>query len=97
MESTRLARADGGSAEEADRQRACRGRLAFHRGARGGARRSAARPHQAQDGTCAGGCAMNADLLTQTLRAKLASPETTADFDLHGSVNDVLKEVGMSA
>jgi len=36
------------------------------------------------------------DLLTETIVSKLANPETNSDFDLHGAVNDVLKEVGMS-
>jgi crotonobetainyl-CoA:carnitine CoA-transferase CaiB-like acyl-CoA transferase len=36
------------------------------------------------------------DLLTETLQSKLSNPETNSDFDLHGAVNDVLKDVGMS-
>jgi len=36
------------------------------------------------------------DLLTETLQSKLANPERSADFDLHGAVDDVLKDVGMS-
>ena len=36
------------------------------------------------------------DLLTGTIESKLANPETSSDFDLHGAVNDVLKDVGMS-
>jgi crotonobetainyl-CoA:carnitine CoA-transferase CaiB-like acyl-CoA transferase len=36
------------------------------------------------------------DLLTETIVSKLANPETNSDFDLHGAVNDVLKDVGMS-
>jgi len=36
------------------------------------------------------------DLLTETIVSKLANPETNSDFNLHGAVNDVLKEVGMS-
>src|SRR5262249_4430626 len=37
------------------------------------------------------------DLLTETLQAKLANPERSSDFDLHGGVNAVLKDVGMSS
>src|SRR5215468_2348081 len=37
-----------------------------------------------------------ADPLTETIQSKLANPEHSADFDLHGGVNDVLKDVGMS-
>ena len=36
------------------------------------------------------------DLLTETLQSKLANPERSPDFDLHGGVNRVLKDVGMS-
>jgi len=36
------------------------------------------------------------DLLTETLQSKLANPERSSDFDLHGGVNQVLKDVGMS-
>jgi hypothetical protein len=36
------------------------------------------------------------DLLTETLKAKLAHPETSPDFDLHKAVNDVLADVGMT-
>ena len=36
------------------------------------------------------------DLLTKTIVSKLANPETSSDFDFHGAVNDVLKDVGMS-
>ncbi|WFU66110.1 CoA transferase [Bradyrhizobium brasilense] len=36
------------------------------------------------------------DLLTETIVSKLANPETSSDFDFHGAVNDVLKDVGMS-
>src|SRR5579862_9207325 len=32
--------------------------------------------------------------LTETLRAKLANPEQSSNFDLYSSVNDVLKDVG---
>ncbi len=35
--------------------------------------------------------------LTQTLEAKLANPETSAKFDLHEAVNDVLEDVGLTA
>jgi len=37
-----------------------------------------------------------ADLLTAKIQSKLSNPETTSDFDLHGGVNEVLKDVGMS-
>jgi crotonobetainyl-CoA:carnitine CoA-transferase CaiB-like acyl-CoA transferase len=37
------------------------------------------------------------DLLTETLQSKLANPEHSSEFDLHGGVDDVLKDVGMSA
>lgn len=37
------------------------------------------------------------DLLTETIVSKLANPETSPDFDFRGAVNDVLKDVGMSA
>jgi crotonobetainyl-CoA:carnitine CoA-transferase CaiB-like acyl-CoA transferase len=36
------------------------------------------------------------DLLTETIVSKLANPATNSDFDFHGTVNDVLKDVGMS-
>lgn len=36
------------------------------------------------------------DLLTETIVSKLANPETSSDFDLHGAVDDVLGHVGMS-
>jgi crotonobetainyl-CoA:carnitine CoA-transferase CaiB-like acyl-CoA transferase len=36
------------------------------------------------------------DLLTETLRSKLGNPERSSNFDLHGGVNQVLKDVGMS-
>ncbi len=35
--------------------------------------------------------------LTEILQSKLGSPATASDFDLYGGVNDVLKEVGLSA
>ena len=34
--------------------------------------------------------------LTETLKAKLANPETSAEFDLHKAVNDVLGDVGLT-
>src|SRR5215470_7143036 len=37
------------------------------------------------------------DVLTETIQSKLANPESSSNFDLHGAVNDVLKDVGMSA
>src|SRR5215467_13436609 len=37
------------------------------------------------------------DLLTETIETKLANPERSPDFDLHGALNGVLKDVGMSA
>jgi crotonobetainyl-CoA:carnitine CoA-transferase CaiB-like acyl-CoA transferase len=37
------------------------------------------------------------DLLTETIQTKLGNPERTSNFDLHGALNDVLKDVGMSA
>src|SRR5215468_10904789 len=37
------------------------------------------------------------DLLTETLQSKLANPERSSNFDLHGGVNQVLKHVGMSS
>ena len=36
------------------------------------------------------------DLLTDTLESKLAHPQTSPDFDLHRSIQDVLKDVGMT-
>jgi crotonobetainyl-CoA:carnitine CoA-transferase CaiB-like acyl-CoA transferase len=36
------------------------------------------------------------DLLTETIVSKLGNPETSSDFDLHGGVNQVLKDVGLS-
>ncbi len=38
-----------------------------------------------------------AETLTETLQSKLSNPATASDFDLYGSVNDVLKDVGMAA
>ena len=37
------------------------------------------------------------DLLTQTIQSKLGNPERSPNFDFHGAVNDVLKDVAMSA
>src|SRR5262249_27428066 len=36
------------------------------------------------------------DVLTRTLQSKLANPERSSDFDLHGGLNEVLRDVGMS-
>src|SRR5215831_16947322 len=36
------------------------------------------------------------DLLTETIVSKLANPATSSDFDFHGAVNDVLKDVGLT-
>ncbi len=36
------------------------------------------------------------DLLTETIVSKLANPVSNSDFDFHGTVNDVLKDVGLS-
>jgi crotonobetainyl-CoA:carnitine CoA-transferase CaiB-like acyl-CoA transferase len=38
-----------------------------------------------------------ADLLTEILQSKLRHPETSPEFDLHRGVNQVLKDVGMTA
>jgi crotonobetainyl-CoA:carnitine CoA-transferase CaiB-like acyl-CoA transferase len=35
--------------------------------------------------------------LTEKLQSKLSNPATAADFDLHGSVNEVLKDIGLTA
>ena len=37
------------------------------------------------------------DLLTETLKAKLSNPVSSPDFDLHGGVEQMLKDVGMTA
>jgi len=37
------------------------------------------------------------DLLTETIQRKLGTAEHSSNFDLHGALNDVLKDVGMSA
>jgi crotonobetainyl-CoA:carnitine CoA-transferase CaiB-like acyl-CoA transferase len=39
----------------------------------------------------------SAGTLTDTLRSKLSIPATSPQFDLHGSVNEVLKDVGLTA
>jgi len=36
------------------------------------------------------------ETLTETLQSKLSNPVSTSDFDLHGSVNEVLKDVGLT-
>src|SRR6202166_2468817 len=36
------------------------------------------------------------DLLTEILQSKLANPERSSNFDLHGAVNQVLNDVGLS-
>jgi hypothetical protein len=36
------------------------------------------------------------DLLTEKIVSKLANPVTSSDFDFHDTVNDVLKDVGLS-
>ena len=36
------------------------------------------------------------DLLTKTVVSKLGNPETSSDFDFHGAVDDVLRDVGLS-
>ena len=37
------------------------------------------------------------DTLTEALRSKLSKPATSPQFDLHGSVNEVLKDIGLTA
>jgi crotonobetainyl-CoA:carnitine CoA-transferase CaiB-like acyl-CoA transferase len=37
------------------------------------------------------------ELLTETIQSNIANPVRSSDFDLHAGVNDVLKDVGMSA
>jgi crotonobetainyl-CoA:carnitine CoA-transferase CaiB-like acyl-CoA transferase len=39
---------------------------------------------------------LGTDLLTETIVSKLANPVTNSDFDFHGTVNDVLKDVELS-
>src|SRR5260370_2445854 len=36
------------------------------------------------------------DLLTETLQSKLANPDRSSNFDLHGAVDQVLNDVGLS-
>ena len=36
------------------------------------------------------------ETLTETLQSKLSNPVSTSDFDLHGCVNEVLKDVGLT-
>src|SRR5215468_6007089 len=36
------------------------------------------------------------DLLTEKIISKLGNPETGSDFDFHGAVNDVLRDVGLT-
>jgi len=38
-----------------------------------------------------------AETLTERLQSKLTNPVSTPDFDLHGTVNEVLKDVGLTA
>jgi len=38
-----------------------------------------------------------AETLTEALQSKLSNPATASDFDLYGGVNEVLKDVGMTA
>jgi len=37
------------------------------------------------------------ETLTETIQSKLSDPASTSDFDLHGCVNEVLKNVGLTA
>jgi crotonobetainyl-CoA:carnitine CoA-transferase CaiB-like acyl-CoA transferase len=37
-----------------------------------------------------------AETLTETIQSKLSNPATSADFDLHGEVDEVLKGIGLS-
>src|SRR5262249_26964024 len=37
------------------------------------------------------------ETLTERLQSKLSNPASTADFDLHVSVNEVLNDVGLTA
>src|SRR5215813_7283554 len=39
----------------------------------------------------------SAETLTETLKSKLNNPQSSSDFDLHGCVNEVLKDVGLTA
>ncbi|HTU08281.1 MAG TPA: hypothetical protein VMG13_22230, partial [Trebonia sp.] len=36
------------------------------------------------------------ETLTETLQSKLSNPVSNSDFDLHGSVNEVLKAIGLT-
>src|ERR1700737_2074901 len=36
-------------------------------------------------------------LLTQTLKARLTNPVSSPEFDLHAGLNEVLRDVGMTA
>src|ERR1700680_142714 len=36
-------------------------------------------------------------LLTQTIKARLTNPVSSPEFDLHASLNEVLRDVGMTA
>src|SRR5215471_5387130 len=38
-----------------------------------------------------------AETLTETLKSKLSDPASTPDFDLPGTVNEVLNDVGLTA
>ena len=38
-----------------------------------------------------------AETLTETLRSKIRNPVSTPDFDLYGSVDEVMKDVGLTA
>src|SRR5262245_7777975 len=37
------------------------------------------------------------ETLTERLKSKLSNPASTPDFDLHGTLNEVLKDVGLTA
>src|SRR6195952_4685191 len=37
------------------------------------------------------------DRLTESIQSKLANPAQSSDFDLHDALNDVLKDVGLTA
>src|ERR1700720_1536991 len=37
------------------------------------------------------------ETLTETLQSKLSNPATASDFDLYGGVDEVLKDVGITA
>jgi crotonobetainyl-CoA:carnitine CoA-transferase CaiB-like acyl-CoA transferase len=41
--------------------------------------------------------AATAETLTEALESKLSNPASASDFDLHGTVNEVLKDVGLTA